>query len=172
MPLFDTITDAENPYDANVTIHENELTVTNRQNGKTITVFAETYYDKDGAVRLSEYIVEFSTQHRHFEEDEEEEIIDYILSIMRDEVLPIEFFCNDQRRSSTISSALCVMKFCRSNFSATISDALAVSLTAKRIPASILQNGWLISAMTRRNMLLLHMKSTAGRDALTPANKI
>ncbi len=98
MPLFDTITDAENPYDANVTIHENELTVTNRQNGKTITVFAETYYDKDGAVRLSEYIVEFSTQHRHFEEDEEEEIIDYILSIMRDEVLPIEFFCNDQRR--------------------------------------------------------------------------
>ncbi len=98
MPLFDTITDAENPYDANVTIHENELTVTNRQNGKTITVFAETYYDKDGAVRLSEYIIEFSTQHRHFEEDEEEEIIDYILSIMRDEVLPIEFFCNDQRR--------------------------------------------------------------------------
>ena len=98
MPLFDTISNAVKPYDASVIIRENELTVTNRQNGKTITVFAETYYDKDGAVRLSEYIVEFSTQHRHFEEDEEEEIIDYILSIMRDEVLPIEFFCNDQRR--------------------------------------------------------------------------
>ena len=98
MSLFDSISNVVKPYDANVTIHENELTVTNRQNGKTITVFAETYYDKDGAVRLSEYIVEFSTQHRHFEEDEEEEIIDYILSIMRDEVLPIEFFCNDQRR--------------------------------------------------------------------------
>ena len=98
MPLFDTISNAVKPYDASVIIRENELTVTNRQNGKTITVFAETYYDKAGAVRLSEYIVEFSTQHRHFEEDEEEEIIDYILSIMRDEVLPIEFFCNDQRR--------------------------------------------------------------------------
>ncbi len=98
MPFFDTISNAVKPYAASVIIRENELTVTNRQNGKTITVFAETYYDKDGAVRLSEYIVEFSTQHRHFEEDEEEEIIDYILSIMRDEVLPIEFFCNDQRR--------------------------------------------------------------------------
>ncbi len=82
MPLFDTISNAVKPYDASVIIRENELTVTNRQNGKT----------------FSEYIVEFSTQHRHFEEDEEEEIIDYILSIMRDEVLPIEFFCNDQRR--------------------------------------------------------------------------
>ncbi len=98
MPLFDTISNAVKPYDASVIIRENELTVTNRQNGKTITVFAETYYDKNGAERFSEYIVEFSTQHRHFEEDEEEEIIDYILSIMRDEVLPIEFFCNDQRR--------------------------------------------------------------------------
>ncbi len=98
MPLFDTISNAVKPYDASVIIRENELTVTNRQNGKTITVFAETYYDKNGAARFSKYIVEFSTQHRHFEEDEEEEIIDYILSIMRDEVLPIEFFCNDQRR--------------------------------------------------------------------------
>lgn len=98
MPLFDTISNAVKPYDASVIIRENELTVTNRQNGKTITVFAETYYDKNGAARFSEKIVEFSTQHRHFEEDEEEEIIDYILSIMRDEVLPIEFFCNDQRR--------------------------------------------------------------------------
>ena len=98
MPLFDTITDAENPYDANVTIHENELTVTNRQNGKTLTVFTETSYDKDETDRFTEYIVEFSTQHRHFEDDEEEEIIDYILSIMLDEVLPIEFFCNGQRR--------------------------------------------------------------------------
>ena len=98
MPLFDTISNAVKPYDASVIIRENELTVTNRQNGKTITVFAETYYDKNGAARFSEYIVEFSTQHRHFEEDEEEEIIDYILSIMRDEVLPIEFFCNGQRR--------------------------------------------------------------------------
>ena len=98
MLLFDTISNAVKPYGASVTIHENELTVTNRQNGKTITVFEETFYDKDGAVRFSEYIVEFSTQHRHFEDDEEEEIIDYIQSIMRDEVLPIEFFCNGQRR--------------------------------------------------------------------------
>lgn len=98
MPLFDTITDAVKPYGASVTIHENELTVTNRQNGKTITIFAETFYDKDGAAQFSEYIVEFSTQHCHFEDDEEEEIIDYILAIMRDEVLPIEFFCNGQRR--------------------------------------------------------------------------
>ena len=98
MPLFDTITDAVKPYGASVTIHENELTVTNRQNGKTLTVFTKTSYDKDETDRFTEYIVEFSTQHRHFEDDEEEEIIDYILSIMLDEVLPIEFFCNGQRR--------------------------------------------------------------------------
>ena len=98
MPLFDTISNAVKPYDASVIIRENELTVTNRQNGKTITIFADTFYDKEGSAQFSEYIVEFSTQHSHFEDDEEEEIIDYILSIMRDEVLPIEFFCNDQRR--------------------------------------------------------------------------
>ena len=54
MPLFDTISNAVKPYDASVIIRENELTVTNRQNGKTITVFAETYYDKNGAARFSE----------------------------------------------------------------------------------------------------------------------
>ena len=98
MPLFDTISNAVKPYDASVIIRENELTVTNRQNGKTITIFADTFYDKEGSAQFSEYIVEFSTQHSHFEDDEEEEIIDYILAIMRDEVLPIEFFCNGQRR--------------------------------------------------------------------------
>ena len=98
MPLFDTISNAVKPYDASVIIRENELTVTNRQNGKTITIFADTFYDKEGSAQFSEYIVEFSTQHSHFEDDEEEEIIDYILAIMRDEVLPIKFFCNGQRR--------------------------------------------------------------------------
>ena len=98
MPLFDTISNAVKPYDASVIIRENELTVTNRQNGKTITIFADTFYDKEGSAQFSEYIVEFSTQHSHFEDDEEEEIIDDILAIMRDEVLPIEFFCNGQRR--------------------------------------------------------------------------
>lgn len=92
------ISNAVKSYGASVIIRENELTVTNRQNGKTITVFAETFYDKEGSAQFSEYIVEFSTQHSHFEDDEEEEIIDYILAIMRDEVLPIEFFCNGQRR--------------------------------------------------------------------------
>lgn len=92
------ISNAAKLYGANLTIHENELTVTNCQNGKTITIFADTFYDKDGAAQFSEYIVEFSTQHCHFEDDEEEEIIDYILAIMRDEVLPVEFFCNGQRR--------------------------------------------------------------------------
>ena len=98
MPLFDTISNAVKPYDASVIIRENELTVTNRQNGRQIQVFRETYKSQDGTDRFTEYIVEFSTQHRHFEDDEEEEIIDYILSIMLDEVLPIEFFCNGQRR--------------------------------------------------------------------------
>lgn len=98
MSFFDMISNAVKSYGASVIIRENELTVTNCQNGKTITIFAETFYDKEGSAQFSEYIVEFSTQHCHFEDDEEEEIIDYILAIMRDEVLPIEFFCNGQRR--------------------------------------------------------------------------
>ena len=98
MSLFDTIIRAVKPYDAETTADDKTLTVTNRQNGRQIQVFRETYKSQDGTDRFTEYIVEFSTQHRHFEDDEEEEIIDYILSIMRDEVLPIEFFCNGQRR--------------------------------------------------------------------------
>ena len=98
MSLFDTIIRAVKPYDAETTADDNTLTVTNRQNGRQIQVFRETYKSQDGTDRFTEYIVEFSTQHSHFEDDEEEEIIDYILAIMRDEVLPIEFFCNGQRR--------------------------------------------------------------------------
>ena len=98
MSFFDMISNAVKSYGAIVIIHEDELTVTNCQNGKTITIFADTFYDKEGSAQFSEYIVEFSTQHSHFEDDEEEEIIDYILAIMRDEVLPVEFFCNGQRR--------------------------------------------------------------------------
>lgn len=97
MSFFDMISNAVKSYGASVIIRENELTVTNCQNGKTITIFADTFYDKEGSAQFSEYIVEFSTQHCHFEDDEEEEIIDYIQSIMRDEVLPIEFFCTGQR---------------------------------------------------------------------------
>lgn len=147
MSFFDMIRNAVKSYGASVIIRENELTVTNCQNGKTITVFADTFYDKDGAAQFSEYIVEFATQHRHFEDDEEEEIIDYIQSIMRDEVLPIEFF-------------------------ATVSGALVVSLTAKRIPAPTRQNGCLITALTLHNMLPLHTKSTAGQGDLIQADKI
>ena len=98
MSLFDTIIRAVKPYDAETTADDKTLTVTNRQNGRQIQVFRETYKSQDGTDRFTEYIVEFSTQHSHFEDDEEEEIIDYILAIMRDEVLPIKFFCNGQRR--------------------------------------------------------------------------
>lgn len=77
------ISNAVKSYGASVIIRENELTVTNCQNGKTITIFTETFYDKDGAAQFSEYIIEFATQHRHFEDDEEEEIIDYIRLIPR-----------------------------------------------------------------------------------------
>ena len=41
----------------------------------------------------NEYIITFSTEHRHFENDFEE-IGDYLNSIMNDEILPIEFFLN------------------------------------------------------------------------------
>ena len=77
-----------------------------------------------------------------------------------------------RKRLSTIFWLLCATRFCRLNFSATVSDALAVSLTAKRIPTPIRQIGCLITALTLHNMLPLHTKSTAGQDALIQANKI
>jgi len=98
LSLFDTIIRAVKPYDAETTADDNTLTITNRQNGRQIQVFRETYGSQDGTDRFTEYIVEFSTQHRHFEDDDAEEITDYILSVMQDKILPLEFYRNGQRR--------------------------------------------------------------------------
>lgn len=98
MSLFDTIINTIKPFDADTAVRENELTITNRQNGKTISVFAETYYSEDKTEHFSETIVEFSTQHRHFEDDDAEEATDYILAVMQDKILPLEFYRNGQRR--------------------------------------------------------------------------
>ena len=48
--------------------------------------------------RFVQYIVCFSTQHCHFDVNEEDEALEYILAIMEDKVLPLEFYMDGKRR--------------------------------------------------------------------------
>ncbi len=98
MRLFDSIIHAISDYQVSVEIKEHELTVMNRNNDNVLRVFEDEFVSQDMNERYAEYIVEFSTQHQHFDDDSEDEIIDYILSILDDEVLPLEFYLDGKRR--------------------------------------------------------------------------
>lgn len=98
MGLFDNIFSAVSDYNVTVDATEDELTIVNKNNGNKLTVFMEEYLTQDMKDCFYEYIVQFSTQHRHFEEDEEAVVIGYILSIFDDRILPLEFYSGDNPR--------------------------------------------------------------------------
>ena len=78
-----------------VAVADDELTVVNRTNGNELKVYREAYYSQDMTECFIQYIVCFSTQHRHFDDDAEDcaaEILAYIRQILSDEVLPFEFY--------------------------------------------------------------------------------
>jgi|GEM_PF-2845390 len=76
--------------------------LTDPKTGEHIDVFAEKYYSKEYFTTGSEdeafveYIVYFSTQHAHFEDFDD--ALEYVEAIIADEVLPIEFYLNGERR--------------------------------------------------------------------------
>ena len=84
-------------YDVKVSETEDEMTIANPANGNVIRVIDESAPAGEApSERYEEYIVEFATQHRHF--DDREDAIDYVRELMEDETLPLEFFLDGKRR--------------------------------------------------------------------------
>ena len=98
MTMFDAILSAVAPFGVDAKVKKDEMFIINRENSRFITVYEEKYYEKSQSNQYTEYIVEFSTQHRHFDSDNSDEIIEYILEIMNDKALPIEFYLDGKRR--------------------------------------------------------------------------
>ncbi len=98
MKMLEAIKNAISDYDVAAEVTGSELKVINPKNAKSLSGFEEEYWSRDMKDGFVEDIVEFSTQHRHFSADEEDGIIDYIKSIMNDEVLPLEFYLDGKRR--------------------------------------------------------------------------
>ena len=83
-------------YNATVTATEKEAAIVNSANGNVIHVIDESAPAGEAPSRCGEYIVEFATQHRHFEDMED--AIDYVRELMDDETLPLEFYLDGKRR--------------------------------------------------------------------------
>ena len=84
-------------YGATVTATEKEAAIANPANGNVIHVYDEIAPAGEApAERYEEYVVEFATQHRHF--DDLEDAIDYVRELMDDETLPLEFYLDGKRR--------------------------------------------------------------------------
>ena len=76
---------------------ETSASINNPENGKVIEIFEDTYFSSDECKdTITEFTVRFSTQHRHFEDINE--VKTYITNILNDEVLPIEFYSNNETR--------------------------------------------------------------------------
>ena len=85
-----------------LTADDAKAILTDPKTGEHIDIFEEKYYSKEYFTTGSEedvfveYIVCFSTQHRHFEDLDD--ALEYVEAIIADEVLPIEFYLNGKRR--------------------------------------------------------------------------
>lgn len=74
-----------------LTLRENGASLTNPDTGAQIRIDDDSVRPDDPAkAGWNDYIVSFSTQHRHFEDLSDAE--DYLRLLLRDEVLPIEFY--------------------------------------------------------------------------------
>ena len=102
MTLFEALIQALSGYDVDFEIREHELAVVNRGNGNVLSVFEDESFSLDRKERFVEYIVQFSTQHCHFDAEWMgellESILEYIKEILDDQVLPLEFFLDGKPR--------------------------------------------------------------------------
>ncbi len=97
MGKWDFLYDIQKVFAFDLSIKNDEVKLTNRSTGESIEVFEEEYSSADSETdSFIEYTVCFSTQHRHFEDLSNVE--QYIIQVMNDEVLPIEFFLHRERR--------------------------------------------------------------------------
>ena len=98
MELFEAIIQALSGYDVDFEIKGRALAVVNRGNGNVLSVFEEEAFSSDRTERFVEYIVQFSTQHRHFDAEDADELLDYMRSILDDRTLPLEFYQDGKPR--------------------------------------------------------------------------
>ena len=98
MELFEAIIQALWAYDVDFEIKEHELAVVNRGNGNVLSVFEEESFSLDRKERYVEFTVEFSTQHRHYDPEDADELLDYMRSILDDRTLPLEFYQDETPR--------------------------------------------------------------------------
>ena len=96
METWEFLNDVQKLYAINLDIKEDEARIINPNNGKCVNIYREKYYSQDGKDVFIEYIVCFATQHRHLEDLDEVE--EYVHSILKDEILAIEFYDSDERK--------------------------------------------------------------------------
>ena len=101
MELFESIIQALSGYDVAFEIKDRELAVMNRRNGNVLSVFEEVSFSRDRKERYVEYTVDFSTQHRHYDPEDADELLDYMRSILDDRTLPLEFYLEEKPRFGT-----------------------------------------------------------------------
>lgn len=96
MSKWNFLYEIQESIDFDLSFKSDRVTLTNRNTGAHIDIFEDEFSIKGTEESFTEYIVEFSTQHRHLEELSEVE--EYVRSILADEILPIEFYYNGERR--------------------------------------------------------------------------
>ena len=96
MGKWDFLNEIQKEFAFDLSLKEDEAILTNLETGESIEIFEEDYSVDPKDWLYVEYIVCFTTQHRHFEDLSD--AADYIRLILTDEVLPIEFYLNGERR--------------------------------------------------------------------------
>ena len=95
MEKWNTLIASLRGYNVAISEMEDRLTVADRANGSEMVVFDESYQQsEDPSDIFTNIVVYFSTQHRHFEDIED--AAEYVLQILNDEVLPLEFYRDGQ----------------------------------------------------------------------------
>lgn len=91
MSKWDFLYDIQKSFDFDLEIKEDTAVLINKITKAKIEIYKEIYYTDDQRKNVFyEYIVIFTTQHRHF--DDLNEVDEYVRRILTDDVLPIEFY--------------------------------------------------------------------------------
>ncbi len=96
MDKWNFLYDFQKSFDFDLSVESDTAVLTNHNTGAHIEIFEDKYSTKDIKEPFVEYRVCFSTQHRHF--DSLSKVEKYVNLILTDEILPIEFYYNGERR--------------------------------------------------------------------------
>ena len=86
------VANAVRGFNVRVTAEEGCIRIADVNGDRTIKIYVEEY--RNNATAFEEFIVCFATQHRHYEDIED--AVEFAAAILRDEVLPIEFYMDEK----------------------------------------------------------------------------